>query len=96
MHAGEPVDLSIGVVNVVWQRYTNEVVLRALGHAATAPFLLNLTGPETASVQTIAAQIGEKLGVEPVFVGAEGETSLLNNASKCHTLFGYPTAPWGT
>ncbi len=95
VHAGEPVDLSIGVVNVVWQRYTNEVVLRALGHADTAPFLLNLTGPETASVRTIATQLGEKLGVEPVFVGAEGETSLLNNASKCHTLFGYPDRTLG-
>lgn len=93
--AGEPVDLSIGVVNVVWQRYTNEVILRSLGHADTAPFVLNLTGPETASVRTIARQLGEKLGVEPVFVGVEGETSLLNNASKCHTLFGYPDRTLG-
>lgn len=93
--AGEPVDLSIGVVNVVWQRYTNEVILRSLAHADTAPFVLNLTGPETASVRTIAQQLGEKLGAEPIFVGAEGETSLLNNASKCHTLFGYPDRTLG-
>ncbi|WP_228002814.1 NAD-dependent epimerase/dehydratase family protein [Nocardia australiensis] len=90
VHDGEPVDLSIGAVNVVWQRYTNEVVLRSLGHADTAPFLLNLTGPETASVRTIASQLGQRLGVEPNFTGAAGATSLLNNASKCHALFGYP------
>ncbi|WUI35280.1 NAD(P)-dependent oxidoreductase [Nocardia sp. NBC_00416] len=95
VQAGEPVDLSIGVVNVVWQRYTNEVVLRALGHADTAPFLLNLTGPETASVRAIATQLGEKLGVTPNFVGTEGETSLLNNAAKCHALFGYPDRTLG-
>jgi hypothetical protein len=46
-------------------------------------------------VRTIATQLGAKLGVEPVFVGAEGETSLLNNAAKCHALFGYPDRTLG-
>ncbi|MEU1980602.1 hypothetical protein [Nocardia sp. NPDC019395] len=95
VHAEEPVDLSIGVVNVVWQRYTNEVVLRVLGQADTNPFLLNLTGPEIASVRAIATELGEKLGVAPRFVGTEGATSLLNNASKCHRLFGYPDRTLG-
>ncbi|MEU4432922.1 NAD(P)-dependent oxidoreductase [Nocardia rhamnosiphila] len=95
VHAGEPVDLSIGAVNVVWQRYTNEVVLRTLGHADTSPFVLNLTGPETASVRGIATRLGEELGATPVFTGMEGETSLLSNATKCHALFGYPDRTLG-
>lgn len=95
IQAGEPVDLSIGAVNVVWQRYTNEVVLRTLGQADTDPFLLNLTGPETASVRAIATQLGAALGIEPVFTGVEGETSLLSNAGRCHTLFGYPDRTLG-
>ncbi|NUS92133.1 MAG: NAD(P)-dependent oxidoreductase [Nocardia sp.] len=95
VHAGEPVDLSIGAVNVVWQRYTNEVVLRTLGHADTAPFLLNLTGPETASVRSIATRLGEEMGVTPVFTGVEGATSLLSNAGRCHALFGYPDRTLG-
>lgn len=95
VHGGEPVDLSIGAVNVVWQRYTNEVVLRVLDHADSPPFVLNLTGPEIASVRYIADRLGQQLGMEPQFVGAAGETSLLSNAARCHALFGYPDRTLG-
>ncbi len=86
----EPVDLSMGVANVIWQRDANSVALRALAHCASPPFLLNLTGPEMVSVRQTALRFGRIFGVEPVFSGAEAPTALLNNASRCHALFGYP------
>jgi nucleoside-diphosphate-sugar epimerase len=93
--AGEPVDVRTPAVNVVWQGYANEVVLRAMGHAATDPFVLNLTGPETASVRRIATQFGQRFGVEPTFHGEEGPVALLSDARRCHRLFGYPDVPLG-
>ncbi|BFP50779.1 NAD-dependent epimerase/dehydratase family protein [Streptomyces griseus] len=94
--AGLPVDLGAGAVNVVWQRYANEVVLRGVRRAAAPePFVLNLTGPETAGVRALAARLGEALGVVPVFTGEEAATSLLADATLCHTLFGYPDRTLG-
>jgi len=93
--AGEPVDVRTPAVNVVWQGYANEVVLRATRHAATEPFVLNLTGPETASVRRIATQFGQRFGVEPTFHGEEGPAALLSDAQRCHRLFGYPDVPLG-
>lgn len=85
-----PIDLGVGAVNVVWQRYANEVILRCLDMASRSPFVLNLTGPETASVRRIAQLLAEQLGVTPSFTGVESATSLLSNAGRCHSLFGYP------
>ncbi|MEV4009378.1 NAD-dependent epimerase/dehydratase family protein [Nonomuraea angiospora] len=88
--AGEPVDLSTGQVNVVWQGYANEVTLRSLALAAAPPYILNVTGPELLSVRRIALDLGAALGKEPVFTGEEAPTALLSNAGRCHRLFGYP------
>lgn len=91
VRAGEPVDVTTGHANVVWQGYANEVALRVLGHATDGePFTLNLTGPETASVRRIARWFGEEFGTEPEFAGTEAPTALLSDASRCHALFGYP------
>jgi len=86
----QPVSLAMGAVNVIWQGDANSVVLRSLALAATPPFVLNLTGPETLRVRAIAERFGELLGVEPVFEGAEAETALLNDASLCTRLMGLP------
>jgi nucleoside-diphosphate-sugar epimerase len=88
--SGSPVDLSVGYVNIVGQRYANEVVLRSLLLVDNPPRVLNLTGPEILSVRATALRLGELLGREVVFAGQEGETALLSNASECHGLFGYP------
>jgi nucleoside-diphosphate-sugar epimerase len=88
--AGQPIDLTTGQVNVVWQGYANEVALRSLLLADTPPYVLNVTGPELLSVRQAALALGAELGVEPVFSGEEAPTALLSNAAKCHRLFGYP------
>ncbi|PSL02050.1 nucleoside-diphosphate-sugar epimerase [Haloactinopolyspora alba] len=88
--AGEPVDLTTGYANVVWQGYANEVTLRALRHAAAPPFVLNLTGPETVSVRHVAEELAAALDKPVTFSGTEAPTALLSNASRCHGLFGYP------
>jgi uncharacterized protein YbjT (DUF2867 family) len=93
---GRPVPVTTGHANVVWQRYANEVALRTLGHASNPPFVVNLTGPETASVRRIATRFGELLDREVLFDGVESATALLSDASRCHGLFGYPDVPLAT
>lgn len=94
--AGEPVDLTMGHVNVIWQGYANEVALRSLRHASSPPFLLNVTGPEIASVRQLARALAAELGKPLTFTGEEAATALLSNAQRCHGLFGYPDVPLAT
>lgn len=88
--AGEPVDVTTGHVNVVWQGYANEVTLRALRHASVPPFVLNVTGPELVSVRQVSHAVGAIAGRTPQMSGVEADNSLLSNAQRCHRLFGYP------
>lgn len=87
----EPVDVSQGMVNVIWQGDANSVCLRSFALCQAPPVVLNLTGPEMLSVRQIANRFGEHFGVQPIFEGTESYTALLNNASRCHQLFGYPS-----
>ncbi|MET4159205.1 epimerase [Agromyces sp. PvR057] len=88
--AGDPVSVATGNVNVVWQGYANEVVLRSLGHASNEVFTLNLTGPETLSVEKIARRFAAVLGRELELVDEPAPTALLNDAARSFELFGYP------
>jgi len=89
---GEPVDVTMGQANVIWQRDANALALQCLAHAASPPFVLNVTGPETLSIRELAARFGRLLGRAPQVTGTEAPTAWLNNASKAHCLFGLPTA----
>ncbi len=91
IQAGDPVDVTMGHVNVVWQRDANEYAIRSLALASSPPAILNLTGPETVSVRWAAEQIAARMGKEVAFTGEESPTALLNNAALCHGRFGYPT-----
>jgi hypothetical protein len=86
----QPVDLTMGNVNVIWQGDANAAVLRSLALATSPPLVLNLTGPETVSVRHLANRFGAIFGRAPTFVGAEAPTALLNNAGQAHALLGYP------
>ncbi len=90
---GEPIDLAMGHVNVIWQRDANAIALRALAHCAVPPLVLNVTGLETVSVRALASRFGALLGREPRFAGAERDTALLSNAARCGELFGPPEMP---
>lgn len=91
VYEGRAVSLGMGAANVIWQGDANSVCLRAFPLCSSPAAVLNLTGPETLSVRYIAESFGRHFGKEPVFEGAESPNALLNNASRCHRLFGYPT-----
>lgn len=91
--SGTPVDLATPVVNVVWQGYANEIILRCLSHAAVDPFVVNLTGPETLSIRSAAELMATELDREVTFTGEPSTDALLADAAKCHQLFGTPPVP---
>lgn len=68
--AGEAVPITTGHVNVVWQGYANEVVLRSLTHANTEVFTINLTGPELLEVRDVANRFAELFGTDARFTGS--------------------------
>ncbi len=90
VYGEQPVDVTMGAANVIWQRDANAVALRSIGHCQSPPMLLNLTGPEIVSIRWLATRFGEIFGKVPVFEGVEADTALLSNAARCHQLFGYP------
>jgi nucleoside-diphosphate-sugar epimerase len=85
-----PVDLAMGHANVIWQGDANSVCLRSFALCQSPPEILNLTGPETISIRWLAGRFGERFGIDPILEGTESDTALLNNAARCHRLFGYP------
>jgi len=88
---GRPVDLRMGVVNVIWQGDANSVCLRSFAHCQTPPLVLNLTCPETLPVRYIAERFAAHFNVQPVWQGVESPNALTSNASKVQQLFGYPS-----
>jgi nucleoside-diphosphate-sugar epimerase len=87
---GEPIDVTMGSVNLIWQSDANNYIIRALRLAQSPPAILNVTGPQTLAVRDLAGRIGRLLGKEPRFTSQEAATALLSNASRCVELFGPP------
>ena len=89
--AGEPVDVTTGWVNVIWQGDANARAIQALAYAESPAQPLNVTGRELISVRQLAERFAERLGRRASFVGEEAPTSWLSNASRSFELFGEVT-----
>ncbi|MCG6156254.1 NAD-dependent epimerase/dehydratase family protein [Rubinisphaera margarita] len=90
IRTGQPVDLEMGYVNLIWQGDAVDHILQSLSHATSPAQILNITGRETISVRWLAEQFARRFNVTPQFSGAEAENALLSNASRSHELFGSP------
>lgn len=93
VNGGEPIDLSVGTFNCIWQGDVLERTLLSLKYCTSPPTALNITGPETVSVRWAAEEFGRRFGKKPLFTGAEpcGAGGYLTNAAKSIGLFGYPS-----
>ena len=89
----QPVDLTMGYFNVIWQGDMNDFVLRSLEHVKSPAKVLNITGPEIISVRKVAEEFEKIFGVKTSFVNKEASTALLNNSKQAHELFGQPKVP---
>jgi nucleoside-diphosphate-sugar epimerase len=86
----EPIDLTMGAVNLIWQRDANDYIIQAISLAKSPPATLNVTGADTVPIRKLAEMIGKELNKKPKFVSQESQTALLSNASYCFSVFGYP------
>ena len=90
---GEPVDLTMGFFNAIWQGDANSYALRSLELSATPPAILNVTGAERIAVREIAEWFGSVFGRPPHFVNSEGSFALLSDSSRCRARLGEPAVP---
>ena len=88
--SGTPIDISTPVLNCIWQGSANEIAIRGLLHAEAPAKIMNVTGPETVSIQKAAKMLGEYLDKEPIFVNEPGTDAYINDASLAMETFGYP------
>jgi dTDP-4-dehydrorhamnose reductase len=92
---GEPVDVTTGFMNGIWQGDCCDQVLRSFDLATSPSSVLNVTGPEILSIRWIANRFGELFGKEAIISGEENGKGYISNAAKANAIFGNPSVPVG-
>ena len=86
----EPIDVTMGAVNLIWQADANDYIIRAITLAASPPAILNVAGPDIIPIRRLAELIAGTLRRKPRFISQEAPTALLSDASYCMSTFGRP------
>lgn len=91
VQAGQPIDVTMGAANVIWQGDASARAIQSLLRASAPPVALNVTGREHVPIRWLAQEFGRLLGREPVLTGTEGELAWIWDASRSYEWFGPPT-----
>jgi nucleoside-diphosphate-sugar epimerase len=89
--AEQPIDVSMGYVNVLWQSEANAMALASLLHTATPARIFNVAGSEILRISDVCQQFAKLMDKPLKLVGDESPCALLNNASASYTDLGHPT-----
>jgi hypothetical protein len=87
---GQPIDVSLGHVNFIWQGDASAQALRCLAQCDTPTSPINVSGHQTLVVRDLATKLGALLGREPIIAGHEQPTAWLTDTSQAIGLFGLP------
>lgn len=87
---GEPIDVTMGYVNVIWQGDANAMALAALTHAAAPAAVVNIAGEDELRVRDLAAELASRLGRAATIVGQEAPDALLSNGATGRVRLGSP------
>ncbi len=87
---GEPVDVTMGYANVIWQGDANARAIQCLERVASPAVALNVTGLERVSIRELALAFGQRLGRTVEITGQEAEAAWLFDASLSYEWFGTP------
>jgi nucleoside-diphosphate-sugar epimerase len=91
----QPIDVSLGYVNFIWQGDASAQALRCLAHCDTPTSPINVSGHEILAVRDLAAKLGARLGRDPIIGGHEQPTAWLTDTSQAQKLFGLPIVDTG-
>jgi nucleoside-diphosphate-sugar epimerase len=86
----EPIDLTMGYFNVIWQADANAMALVALAHTSSPPLIVNLAGAEELSVRAACMELARLLNVDVTFTGRAAGDALLSNGTRGWALLGAP------
>jgi nucleoside-diphosphate-sugar epimerase len=86
----EPIDVSLGHVNCIWQGDAASQALRCLAYCDTPTSPINVSGHERLAVRDLAASLGKRLNRKPIIVGAEQPTAWLTDTAQAAKLLGLP------
>ena len=92
---GEPVDVTTGFMNGIWQGDCCDQVLRSFDLATSPSSILNITGPELLSVRWIANRFGKLFDKKVKIASQENGRGYLSNATKANSIFGNPSVSIG-
>ena len=87
----EPVDVSMGMANVIWQGDANARAIESLALAASPPTALNVTGLVPVRIRELALRFGQLMDRTPKIAGVESANAWIWDASRSYALFGPPT-----
>ncbi len=87
---GQPIDITISHVNVIWQGDAAAQALRCLAHCETPTSPINVSGHQILAVRELATKFGQRFGRAPAFTGTETPTAWLTNTALAVRLFGEP------
>lgn len=88
---GQPIDLSMGHVNIIWQGDANEYAIRALNQCKSPANFMNITGIETVEISWLANEFAKLFNKKPVLENEPKNTALLINAAEAYKVFGEPS-----
>lgn len=90
--SGQPVDMTMGHVNVIWQADANAMALEALARVSSPPAIFNVTG-DILSIREIAEEFARRLSRPLLVEGSEAADALLSNPAATHAQLGRPETP---
>lgn len=85
---GEPIDLTTGWLNLIWQGDAVDRAIRCLDIASPTPTVINVTGARAHAVQDLAVELGRRLNRKAQFTGTPAPTAWLADASASFRRFG--------
>jgi len=86
----QPVDVSMGYVNVIWQTDANAAAIAALAHTASPGNVLNIAGSEILDIRKVCEQFARLMNKPLRLTGETSSDAFLSNATKSYELVGRP------